>query len=325
MRGAREPVLPIARPCAGLALRNVHTVVYYTRMDTKLADVSEVVVKLLRSEDSGITGLAARLGVNPATVSRWKSGEARPRPELEGRLRALAAKRLARTRRPDDQSAALFAGLPSTDSLDRAFGEALHTVREALHRNGRLSSRHEALDELAKLVFAHFASVEGGGAGIAAPRPSVGRGTAESLRLFVEQQIRLHLPTSMSHEFAPDDFGLRLKPTEDRLAQDLIACFATLSPDRVGGVLWGARDADLLNDTFGRFLADSFTDEKELGQYLTPPPGPRALRGGQHLVVHRLAVQVYTRSRRCDGRPTGPLLPRAPRAGIRNPAHLPLQ
>ncbi len=28
---------------------------------------------------------------------------------------------------------------------------------------------------------------------------------------------------------------------------------------------------DLLNDTFGQFLTDSFTDEKELGQYLTPP------------------------------------------------------
>ena len=244
-------------------------------MHTELPEnVATVVSMLIEAESSGVTGLATRIGVNPATVSRWQAGEVRPRPELEGRLRALAAKRLSLSRRaPPTDGPALFSA--SSDQLDQAFAESLHDVREALHRNGRLSSRHEALDELAKLVFAHFASIESGGPGLGGI--ALNGSVADSLRQFVEEQFKLHLPTSVAHEFGADDFRIRLKPTEDRLARDLIQCFAPLSPDRVGRVLHGARDADLLNDTFGRFLADSFTDEKELGQYLTPPEVIRAM------------------------------------------------
>ncbi|MFZ2874818.1 MAG: N-6 DNA methylase [Phycisphaerales bacterium] len=245
-------------------------------MSTEPSDIAVVVQQLLTGETSGVTGLATRIGVNPATISRWQAGEARPRPELEGKIRSLAAKRLSRARSTEvGDGKDLFAGANGT-SLDHAFVEALHEVREALHRHGRLSSRHEALDELAKLVFAHFASIETNGNGVAgldADDPRV----AECLRDFVEEQFRLHLPTSVAHEFAADDFRLRIKPGETRLAQDLIACFRPLTSDRVGEAMRGARDADLLNDTFGRFLADSFTDEKELGQYLTPPEVVRAM------------------------------------------------
>ena len=95
------------------------------------------------------------------------------------------------------------------------------------------------------------------------PRP------AEALGRFVERAFRAHLPTSLAHEMDVSDFRLALKPTEDALARELIACFERSLP--VADVAALPDGFDLLNEVFGSFIADSFADEKELGQYLTPP------------------------------------------------------
>lgn len=90
------------------------------------------------------------------------------------------------------------------------------------------------------------------------------KGPASALISFVERMVAEHLPASLGHEFGPDDFSVRIKEGEDELALEVIHAFSNLGQS--GASLPG----DLMNDAFGQFLADSFADEKELGQYLTP-------------------------------------------------------
>jgi type I restriction-modification system DNA methylase subunit len=145
---------------------------------------------------------------------------------------------------------------------------ALKEMREALHRRGRMSSRNEALDELAKLLFAHTVSVQAGGYGIGKQLTRDGN-AALALIEFVNRMVAEHLPTSLGYEFSVDDFALKLRSTEDQLAAELIAAFEafTTGSAQLGGSRFGS---DLINDAFGQFIVDSFADEKELGQYLTP-------------------------------------------------------
>lgn len=151
----------------------------------------------------------------------------------------------------------------------------LRDLREALHRRGRLSSRNEALDELCKLLFAHVISAT------AENRTGISKenifrksgqtsGAASALKEYVADSFNRYLPPSLAHEMKPSDFELKLKSQEDVLAIEIIECFERLTSAIEDQEMDGFRDIDLLNDVFGRFLAGSFIDEKELGQYLTP-------------------------------------------------------
>ncbi|HEX8177151.1 MAG TPA: N-6 DNA methylase [Pyrinomonadaceae bacterium] len=160
----------------------------------------------------------------------------------------------------------------NTINLSAELRKTLQEIREILHRRGRLSSRNESLDETCKLLFAHIMSVAHGSDGIS--RASVLNGRAKtsaaaaSLRNFVNESYKTYMPSSLAHEMKADDFNLKIKPQEDLLALEVIDCFEQLGGRVSASTL---KHVDVLNDVFGKFLADSFTDEKELGQYLTPP------------------------------------------------------
>lgn len=160
----------------------------------------------------------------------------------------------------------------------------LRGLRETLHAHGRLSNRNEALDEVAVLLYAH-AMGPGIRAGNLADQP--GRTLAERLSGYVAAVLDATLPRSLAHEMSPADFRLRLKPQENDLAGRIVGLFDELDLTAgvgalgmgalgvgalgVGALGAGALGVDVLNEAFGRFLAHSFVDEKELGQYLTPP------------------------------------------------------
>ena len=203
--------------------------------------------------------LAEALNVSPDSVDRWREGRTSPRPAVEGRLRRFAASRGITERILSSGSGVSEAKLDA----------ALRDLREALHRRGRLSSRNEALDEVARLIFAHSASQRAGGVGIGEHLLTGPARPAEELRSFVATMADA-LPQSIAYEMSREDFELVLKAGEDDLAREIIAAFEHLS----AGLLAAPDDAgvatDLINHAFGRFLADSFADEKELGQYLTP-------------------------------------------------------
>lgn len=161
---------------------------------------------------------------------------------------------------------------PEVAEARAAVDAALGTLRDALHRRGRLASRNEALDEIARLLFAHVTAQLDGGDGISAralaARPEAT--PAARLRGFVADVHARHLPASVTGHLGPDDVTLRLKPQEDALAGEIVACFEQLHAVEATRSIGGEDGIDVLNDVFGRFLADSFADEKELGQYLTP-------------------------------------------------------
>lgn len=228
---------------------------------------AELVELASQKLSGGRESLAKELGVSESTVARWYSGASRPRPELEGQLRAVA-----------EQASLPYGGSQSSlfewpdssceERLRRAVTLTCKDLRETFHRRGTLSSRQEALDELGKLLFAHVMSSTHGGQGIG--RYLASRNPATALREFVEEQYRVFAPVSLSHELKKSDFELRLRENDDDLAMDLIGCFDHLRESDLLASIRGLDSVDVLNDAFGQFIADSFVQEKELGQYLTP-------------------------------------------------------
>ena len=89
---------------------------------------------------------------------------------------------------------------------------------------------------------------------------------------------------------------MKLKPQEIELAQEIVECFETLQRQTSTFSFAGF---DVLNEVFGKFLNDSFIDEKELGQYLTPP---EVVRFMVDLAIQNLSADdlaVLTRAKKC--------------------------
>lgn len=149
-------------------------------------DISKLVQDLVDANSGGPTGLAAKLGVSASTVSRWLAGKSRPRPSVEGKLR-----RLARSLYSSSVQEPLPIGYwyePNReDRLRTIIATTLQELREIFHRSGTLSSRHEALDEISKLFFAHTISLQTGGLGISSALSLGSQSPAKSLRTFAHK------------------------------------------------------------------------------------------------------------------------------------------
>jgi type I restriction-modification system DNA methylase subunit len=223
--------------------------------------------------------LAQELGVSLSTIGRWLNGESQPRPLIEGKLREIYES-IQSLNQVSEQRAFYAAPLLVDESHIRdALDETLKDLREALHRRGRLSSRNEALDELSKLLFAHI-MMEGGISKKTVLGDTVGTdGAAQSLVEFVKKAFDIHLPKSLGYETGPSDFELKLKEQEDILAVEIIESFERLTASSLSKGIDSIRGVDVLNEVFGKFLADSFANEKELGQYLTPSEVVRFMVG----------------------------------------------
>ena len=220
--------------------------------------------------------LAVQLKASPASVQRWVKGDAKPRPAYEAMLRKIYGEIGAEASVLREDSP-LYRVTPHHPMITEAVDMTLKSIREILHKRGRLSSRSQALDELSKLLFAHVEGQRNGRGGISIQTIGMPeRGLANQLKRFVDDTIRSSLPESLAHNVDQRDFELRLKPEEDELAAELIECFATLQRQTSSFNFSGF---DILNEVFGKFLSDSFIDEKELGQYLTPPEVVRFMVG----------------------------------------------
>ncbi len=243
--------------------------------------------------------LAVQLKASPVSVQRWLAGEAKPRPAYEAKLRHVYAEL---THKPHvlQETAAPYRVTPHHPMITEAVDQTLRSIREILHKRGRLSSRSQALDELSKLLFAHVQSMRRETGGIS--RQTIARfqknadSLATGLKIFVDETVRQSLPESLAHEVDPKDFELKLKAQEEELAQELVDCFETLHRQTNAFNFSGL---DILNEVFGKFLADSFVDEKELGQYLTPPEVVRFMVG---LALHTLEndhLDILSNPKRC--------------------------
>ena len=246
----------------------------------------ESIKKVLKSVLDAHAGdtylLAIQLKASPASVQRWVSGAAKPRPEYEAKLRRIYQELSERPAVLRENSPP-YRVTPHHPMITEAVDQTLRSIREILHKRGHLSSRSQALDELSKMLFAHVEGIRTKRGGIShhicAPNS---RGLAVALKSFVDEVLHENLPESLAHSVDLRDFELKLKPQENELASELIDCFETLHLQTSSFNLSGV---DILNEVFGKFLADSFIDEKELGQYLTPPEVVRFMVG---LALHSL-------------------------------------
>jgi type I restriction-modification system DNA methylase subunit len=249
-----------------------------------MESLKDVIEAVFDAHAGDINLLALQLRASPASVQRWVSGASKPRAVYEAKLRRLYSE--LRPAASVREGSGEYRVTPHHPMIVEAVDATLRGIREILHKRAHLSSRTQALDELAKLLFAHVCGLRGGDSGLSRSMVSPnGRGLAVSLKRYVDKVLRENLPESLSHRVDATDFQLKLRPHEDDLAAELLDCFERLQRQTSSFNFSGF---DILNEVFGKFLADSFIDEKELGQYLTPVEVVRFMCG---LAVSRLSKE----------------------------------
>src|SRR4030067_510363 len=217
-----------------------------------------------------IDELALELEVNPATIYRWLSNEVSPQPLQEAKFRIVLdrlnekpgivlPKKVAERRPSNDMS----------EYVRRAVSNTCNNLRECLHSHSSLSSRHEALDELSKLVFVNISSILNNRPTIYDLSKSDGFSARKLINL-VKSAVDSFLPNSLLTGLSKSDFYLRLRENENKYAEKICQAFKPMHEERFKEPIQNRNYIDIINETFGNFIADSFTDEKELGQYLTP-------------------------------------------------------
>ncbi len=101
-----------------------------------------------------------------------------------------------------------------------------------------------------------------------------GRTDAATLNTFIIESLSNHLPQrngegDQGGRLALDRFFSSFPDSDERFVGQLLGIF-----ERDGHAFRELHEAgrdDLINEVFSRFMSTSFVDEKEMGQYLTPP------------------------------------------------------
>jgi type I restriction-modification system DNA methylase subunit len=231
--------------------------------------ISDLIARLVAMSGDNVQQAATRLGTTTASLSRWKSGNARPRPQQLDRLHAIvdgAGDLVAMAETPERDR--------RLDLLEEAVSGTIHALREEFHRTASVSSRQEVLDLVAALFFAHVTSIDSGARGIGEHLRVTGQTAATTLNAFVTDALSTHLPQrngegNQGGRLALERFFSPFTETDERFASQLLRIFErdTLAFRE----LHNAGRDDLINEVFSRFMSTSFVDEKEMGQYLTPP------------------------------------------------------
>jgi type I restriction-modification system DNA methylase subunit len=262
-----------------------------------MESIDYVLKAVLDAHAGDVQLLALQLTASPASVERWISGHSKPRAAYEAKLRRIHSELSSKSEVRREKGAA-YRLTPHHPMITEAVDQTLRSIREILHKRGHFSSRNQALDELSKLLFAHVEGMKTGIGGISRQVcPQFGQGVAVSLKNFADNLIHQNLPKSLAHSVDKQDFELRLKPQEDELALELVECFESLQRQTSSFSFSGF---DILNEVFGKFLADSFIDEKELGQYLTPPEVVRFMVGLAVKAMSESEIATVCDPKRCS-------------------------
>ena len=172
------------------------------------------------------------------------------------------------------------------------FYDRMKVLRDDFHRIGRFDDANAKLDELCKLfVLKHVSDKYPSMCGrsrlskpyltdLAIERFGDGSKLAAALHLvFEEMQVR----DAASLTLFGKNPHLDIHPEDDEFAESLLPVLDTL-PWAQSKAGWSF---DLLNETFGHFVQDSFRHRKEDAQYLTPPEVVSAMvEMGMHHLTH---------------------------------------
>lgn len=228
------------------------------------ASIPELVTRLIVMSDGSADKAAKRLGTSPASLSRWKSGLTRPRKQLRERLSALVdgSADLVEIAERDMSNHRL-------ERLEEAISGTIRSLREEFHRSASVTRRQDALDLVAAFLFAHVVTIDSGGLGIGLHLTAQGEKAVAGLNHFMEEALIRHLPKGASQASDPKQYFTPLIENNELFARRVLEIF-----DRDANAFrelhQTGRD-DLINEVFSRFMSTSFVDEKEMGQYLTPP------------------------------------------------------
>lgn len=231
--------------------------------------ISELINQLISMSGGNAQQAAERLGTSAASLSRWRSGNTRPRAQQEQRLRALVDGTgdlvdIAERRSMNGRLERLEGGIAGT----------IHALREEFHRTASVASRQEVLDLVAALFFAHVTSIDSGARGIGEALCRKDETAVAALNSFMTDALTKHLPSRNGEgktggRLSLERFFVPLSEGDERFARELLKIF-----DREANAFRELHEAgrdDLINEVFSRFMSTSFVDEKEMGQYLTPP------------------------------------------------------
>lgn len=211
-----------------------------------------------------------QLGTTPASLSRWRSGISRPRKQVENRIRSLVV--------GDRESAPLFETEKPVDRLamvELAISNLLEALREEFHRSATLSSRQDVLDLVTVLFFAHVTSIEQGQGGIGRHLRNRSESAVASLNRFISDALDQSIQDSLGADFGTarierqNEFFKAFSSVDEYFAEKLLDIFGR-EVESFAMLHESGRD-DIVNEIFSRFMSTSFVDEKEMGQYLSPP------------------------------------------------------
>lgn len=228
-----------------------------------------LVARFIAMAGGNLENAANKLGTSASNLSRWRSGQSRPRKQLEERMRSMV-----------DGTGDLVAIAETSPleehlrRLEECIAGTLHSLREEFHRTASVSKRQDVLDLVSVLFFTHVTSIDNGGNGIGRHLLDESPLAVGALNKFVSRALSEYLPKQKQkkdagHEIDLDRFFAPLTTHDERFAQRVLQIFendaaAFRELHKTG------RD-DLINEVFSRFMSASFVDEKEMGQYLTPP------------------------------------------------------
>lgn len=155
--------------------------------------------------------------------------------------------------------------------IEKAIQSFLNEFREIIHRYARFSHRNDSLDFLAKVIFSHVAGKSSGQPGITREVITDSQGAALALKRVVEKSLSDFLPNVSSYEIHELSNALKITEKDNDFAAQVVELFCDKQLDEVLTSVIRRQRFDILNDIFGRFVTDAFVEEKEMGQYLTPP------------------------------------------------------
>lgn len=161
------------------------------------------------------------------------------------------------------------------EGLETTILDALTGIRELFHSHSTFSSQQDCLDFVADAFFAHVASIQSGGRGIDKHLLKGKEGQSQQLSDFI---LNTYRRSSIYEDGTEQDRRSREivdKIQDDEFAKRVIKLFGPTVGLVKQAHAYG-RD-DVLNSVFSRFICGSFVDEKEMGQYLTPPEIVRAM------------------------------------------------
>jgi len=218
--------------------------------------------------DNDLTTAAHKLRISVATLSRWRKKQSVPRPAHQRRLQSLVGQ-------GEQLHEDLFSRHSSTpiaprlQKIESHLLDVLSEIRELFHSHSHFSSQQDCLDFIASLFFAHIVSLDSGGDGISLSMFKNEKDAASSLSQFVYQAYDRLLSAEQKASLDERYMSLNLSGADNKFAISVISAIEK-TRDAVREAHAHGRD-DIVNAIFSRFVCGSFVDEKEMGQYLTPP------------------------------------------------------